>query len=246
MKGWIGTGLGVAGILATLFINPIESFGHLGNEHQVRVGFIALIMAVAAVVYYLAIHTSELKHSRQSAIWSAAAMLVVALGVNIDLVTDPNVVEKIIAAPETAKPAEVAKVKKHHRAVDVLEPDTPKLERVEKIITRASTDPLATGEDDAPAWKPHKAPDAIDETELADAPAPSQEEREQFQKFLESKGIEYDPKTAFGPNSTDDDIPQNELDSGDDSTDNSQNQGGKPGTDDQGSVRDNGIDGRKG
>ena len=233
MKGWIGTGLGIAGILVILFVNPVEYFGHLGNEHQVRVGFIALIMAVAAVVYYLAIHTSELNHSRQSAIWSAAAMLVVALGVNFDLVTDPNVIEKIVEAPKkdaSLKPVKVVKVHKRHEAADVLELDTPKLDREEKIVTRASMDPLASPDEDKPAWTPIKPPADVEETDLNDAPAPSDEERERFQAFLESQGIEYDPKTAFGPNSTDDDIPSNErdrpddeaLDNSDDSADNNQ------------------------
>jgi hypothetical protein len=191
MKGWIGAILAVATVVIAVTIKPVSLFGV--DSLELRLSFMAALLGAACVSFLLGQKTSELNLSRHVSMWLAGLAVVAVAANNLDLL-GPKQKQLAEAKAEAEKVVKVPAVKKPRIAAEIYEPDTPKLERIERVIKRSAIYPLA--QDDAP---PPKKRFTSQEKPLTDDFKPSEEEKLAFKKFLKSQGLKYDPETAFAP-----------------------------------------------
>lgn len=197
MKGWIGTGLSVAIIAFTVTIHQTHWLGELPMVENPAI--MTVLAGTICLVIVLAMQTSEYAVSRQVALWTLSAAVITLAMVNLNQLGEQR---KKIAAKQAvekaqARKAEFKKRKRKKRKVEAgLLPDTPELEKrgPEKVFERSLLDPLApkTGKK-ARLTNQLTTPDKP----LAENWEPSEEQKELFKKFLKSKGLRYDPETAF-------------------------------------------------
>ena len=190
MKGWVGTGIALVAVLIALLLDPKLLFG---QEAIVAGRFLimAVLLGAVGIAFLLGQATSELSFSRHTATWSAALAIVTVGAINIDLLTGRQAEAALQA--KAAKIYVPKKIKKR-KAAEVLHPDTLKINRVERIVDRASIDPFGNyqPEEVLVTNRLSKRNSKLDANWQ-----PSREEKERFKKFLKKQGLKYDPKTAF-------------------------------------------------
>lgn len=197
MKGWIGSALSV-GIIA--FAVTIHQTNLLGELPMVENPVIMTVLAgTICLVIVLAMQTSEYAVSRQVALWTLSAAVITLAVVNLNQLAEKRKKIAAIQAIEKqqARKAEFKKRKIKKRKADAgLLPDTPELEKrgPEKVYDRSRFDPLAP--------KTDKKARLTNQLTTPDKPLdenwePSEEQKELFKKFLKSKGLRYDPETAY-------------------------------------------------
>ncbi len=190
MKGWVGTGIAVSALLIALLLDP----GLLFSQEDIitgRIAIMAMLLAAILVAFLLGQATSELSFSRHTATWSAGLAIITVGAINIDLLTKK---QTDAALQAKANQVYVKKKPKKRKAAAIYHPDTLKINRVEKIVDRASVDPFGN----------HTKQEVLVTNRLGKKNSkldadwkPSREERERFKKFLEQQGLKYDPETAF-------------------------------------------------
>ena len=194
MKARVGVGIALVTTLLALLVDPATLLGV--ESIQIKLAYAAVLLGLAGLAFMLGYQTAEIDISRQIAIWSSTLAAIAILATNMDIITGSSKVFKPVAkVKKTYKPRKPRYKKPESTAIYV--PDTPKLERIERIVTPESNgfNPLADQEDRLVVPNLYSKKN----TRLAQDWKISDEQKEQFKKFLESQGLKYDPDTAFNP-----------------------------------------------
>ncbi len=194
MKAWTGVGIAAIAMIIALVVDPAAIFGF--ETLQLKFAFAAVLLSMAGLAFVLGQSTPEINFSRQIAIWSAGLAAIAVIASNMDILTGTSPLLEPVAEVKKPYVPRKARVKKPESTA-IYVPDTPKLERIERVVTPdlLSINPLEIQDDkvEIPNILAKKNSKLSEDWKL------SSDQKEQFRKYLESQGLEYDPETAFIP-----------------------------------------------
>lgn len=189
MKNWAGAGIATVTLIIALWVNPAKIIGF--ETLAVKVTFAGILLALSGLAFFLGYRMSGVNISRQITIWSAGLAVIAIFATNMDIVTGTSVVVKPVA--KVKKPY-VSRVKKTKSSA-IYVPDTLKINRVERLVAPEQNAVNPFGETNDRDLVPNLF--TKQDTPLANDWQPSQAQKKQFKRFLQSRGLKYDPATAF-------------------------------------------------
>lgn len=196
MKGWIGTLISVAIIAFAVLAKETSWFGNVPMIDQPVT--MTVLAGTICLVLVLALQTPESAVSRQVALWFLSGAIVALAATNITQINNKreNMAQEEIKA-NAVKRKEAAKKhrKKKRKAAQDLLPDTPEInKRTETVYDPSKYDPLAP----KPGQREHLTNQlTTPEIPLDENWEPSEKQKRLFREFLRSKGLRYDPVTAY-------------------------------------------------
>lgn len=193
MKDWTGAIIATIAIIGALVVDP--STLHL-NTTLTPASFALILLCMTGIAFAFAYRAPELGVTRQVTIWLAGFAVIAIAAKNIDSLTGRTMPHLVASKPE--KPAaEPEKPQKHRKkkpaSAGIYVPDTAKINRVEKLVTRQDLNPFADPDNQTKVENKFNKTD----TRLDESWTLNEEQKEQFKKFIESQGLDYDPETAF-------------------------------------------------
>ena len=195
MKGWIGTAIGGATLVAALVVDPATLFNP--EIIQPKIAFGGVLLVMCGVAFVLGRTTHELSLSRHFSFWAAGLAAIAIIAINMGIITGTSKPQetKVVNIPEPA--VETPKITRRKKPVStaIYMPDTPKLDRIEKEVPAELQNPLSDEGDRQTIKNQFSKKDA----RLPDDWQISEAEKDRFKAFLLSKGLKYDPDTAFIP-----------------------------------------------
>lgn len=192
MKTWAGVGIAVATLIITLWVDPAKLFGF--ETIELKVAFAGVLLALAGLAFFLGHRMPEINLPRQITVWMAGLAAIAIFTTNMDIVTGTSSVFKPVVKVKKPYVPRAARVKKPEASA-IYVPDTLKINRVEQLITPEQTSLNQFFESDNRVQVPNLF--SQKDTPLAKDWKPTEKQRAQFKRFLESQGLKYDPDTAF-------------------------------------------------
>jgi len=194
MKAWIGAAIAAAVTIVALILDP-ELL--LGNSAGVKVGFTISMLGIVGLAFHISRQTRETNISRHIASWSSALAVLAILASNMNLLTSNGQLEQVekVAATAAGPVATKANFRQQNASSDIYVPDTAKINRVETVVAREQTGfGFLASSDDRTFVKNQfsKQNSRLDQDWKV-----SKAEKQKFEKFLQSQGLEYNPETAF-------------------------------------------------
>ncbi len=192
MKAWVGVGIACITIVVALMVNPAAVFGL--ETVGLKIAFAVGLLSMAGLAFVLGKETPETEFSHHLATWAAGFAVVSILAANMNVITGTAKVANSVAEAKMSITTAKAR-KKNREAEDVFVPDTLKINRVERVVAPES-DSSSPFADQTPGLEVSSL-NSEKNVKLSENWELSDEQKEQFRKFLKSQGLKYDPETAF-------------------------------------------------